>query len=333
MTEQFKFISLKDEEKLKLEEKKEYYQKLKDFALARELTNTTPGATTIAPRLKKITNSIASVLTDLLEGGKVTKISDGHENIPEGPVIYAHTHQGILDNFSWIPATPEHAIILHSSVVKKSFVLIQLNTGLILVDKAKENKESRENALLDMVKLLSEGHSIAYFPESAWNLSPNKLHLPMSYGFLNLARKTGVPVVPVADEFTYDTTTDKEKVTKIHTRFGEPIYVSPMDDLNEKLLEYEEKISTLKWELMEEKGLFKRSNITNWDYINYLKGNIRNLEIGGIPLERERELLWNASDEFYKFHHINDVPFDSNGNLLETEEVRKLKKINRIHNI
>ena len=124
MENHFKFISLEEENKLTLEEKKEYYQSLREYAVSRKLTNTTPGATTKAPKLKKITNNVASVLIDVLEGGKVIKLSDGQQNIPDGPVIYAHTHQGILDNFAWIPATPEHAIILHSSVVKKSFVLI-----------------------------------------------------------------------------------------------------------------------------------------------------------------------------------------------------------------
>lgn len=30
-------------------------------------------------------------------------IADGQENIPDGAVIFAGTHQGILDGFVWIP--------------------------------------------------------------------------------------------------------------------------------------------------------------------------------------------------------------------------------------
>lgn len=40
-------------------------------------------------------------------------MSDGQENIPEENVIFAFTHQGMLDDFAWIPVTPKHCIILH----------------------------------------------------------------------------------------------------------------------------------------------------------------------------------------------------------------------------
>lgn len=329
----FKILSYKEEQKLTLEELANYYNKLREYALSRKLTNTTPGASTIAPHLKKPTNAIADKLTNVLAGGNVQKISDGQENIPTGPVIYAHSHQGLLDNFAWIPVTPDHAVILHSDKVKKFLVLVQLNTGLVLVSKRDGEDENRKNAKLDMMKLLLEGHSIAYFPECAWNLSPNKLHLPMSFGFLDIAKKTHVPVIPVVDEFTYDTTTDKERITKIHIRFGKPIYVSLEDNLSDKLKEYEEAISTMRWDLIEEKGLFQRKETTNQDYINYLKGNVRNLNLGGIDINVERAHLWDAKNEFYQFHHINDVPFSEFGELLETEEAQKLKMLNYYHHI
>lgn len=326
MENTFKILSLKEENRLSLEEKKQYYKQLREYIKNRKLTNTTKGATTIAPKLKKITNVIARKLTDVLAGGKVEYLSDGQENIPDGPVIFVHTHQGLLDNFSWIPATPKHTIILHSAVVKKFLVLCQLNTGLILVKK--EDKENRNNAKLDMLSLLANDNSISYFPESAWNLSPNKLHLPLNFGFIDIAKKAGVPIIPVVDEYSYDTTTEKEKITKIHIRFGKPIYVNENDDLLEKLHEYEEAISTIRWELMEEKGIFERSTVSNKDYINYLKGNIKNLKLGGIDINIERKNIWDSDKEDYVFNHINDIPFDEYGNLLETSEVQKLKILN-----
>ncbi len=50
----------------------------------------------------------------------------------------------------------------------------------------------------------------------------------------------------------------------------------------------------------EEKGNYQRKNITNWDYINYMKGNLKTLELGRASLESERKafrsifVLWNA---------------------------------------
>lgn len=323
----FQMLSLKEENALNQEEFQQYYTNLCSYALNRELTNTTSGALTIAPKLKGVTNKIAGKLTKLLCRNEVEVISDGQENIPKEKVIFAFTHQGMLDNFVWIPVTPKHCIILHSVIVKKFLKLIQLNTGLIFVNK--QDKVDRQKAKLDMIKILLLGHSIAYFPESAWNLSPNKLHLPMNYGFLDIARKTQSPVIPVVMEYSYNNTSDKESISKVHIRFGKAIHVRLGDDLGYKLNEYEEAISTMRWELIEEKGLFHRNTVSNWEYINFLKGNIRNLQMSGIDLEVERANLWRADNDFYAFHHINDIPFDDEGNLLETDEVERLKRINK----
>ena len=308
-----------------------YYDELCKYARGRKLTNTTYGAITIAPKLKGITNIVADNLTNVLAGGEVEKISDGQENIPDGPVIFAHTHQGILDNFSWIPVTPKHAIILHSNVVKKFLIALQLNTGLILINKG--DTQSRRNAKLDMIKLLLNGHSIAFFPESAWNLSPNKLHLPMNFGFIDIAKKTGTPIVPVVDEYTYDSFAEKERIKRIHIRFGKPIRVMRTDSLKEKLEEYQEAISTIRWSLFEEKGVFIRNEISNSEYMNFIKGNLKNLKMGGIDVNIEQKYSWNSEDEFYVFHNYNMVPCDKNGNLRGTEKAEWLKRINKQHGI
>lgn len=172
---------------------------------------------------------------------------------------------------------------------------------------------------------LLKGHCVWYFPEGTWNLSPNKLHLPMSFGFLEIAQKTGVPVIPVVIEYTYDTVSEKERIIKMHIRYASPISVTMEDDLGEKLLEYSQAVSTIRWELIREKGLFERRNITSWDYINYLKGNFRNLEFGNKDLSLERLRIRGAREDYYRFHHINDVPFNEQGELLEPDEMRKLK--------
>lgn len=312
----FQILTLREEANLNPVVLQQYYTDLRSYALNRKLTNTTPGALTVAPKLKSITNKIADKLTRVLCRSKVEILSDGQENVPRGAVIFAFTHQGLLDNFAWIPVTPKHCIILHSATVKRFLKLIQLNTGLVFVSKKDGDKENRQNAKLDMIKILLLGHSIAYFPEGAWNLSPNKLHLPMNHGFLDIARKSEAPVVPVTMEYSYDCTSDKECITKIHIRFGRAIHVQPSDDLEKKLREYEEEISTMRWELIEEKGLFHRDTISNMEYINYLKANMRNLQMGGISLDFERSHIWGAGDDFYVFHHINDIPFNERGEFL-----------------
>ena len=302
----FRVLSLKEEQQLGLDEILEYYADLKDFILNRKLTNTTSGALTVAPKLKMITNKIATRVTRFLCRSNVEIIVDGKENIPQGPVLFAGTHQGILDGFVWIPFMPRHCLILHGASVKTILKLAQVNTGLILVDK--DSKENRQNAKLDMIHILLKGHSIMCFPEGTWNLSPNKLHLPISFGFLDIARKAGAAVVPMVMEYSYDSTKAVECIKKIHIRFGKAMYIETHDDLKQKLTEYEEVISTMRWELMEEKGVFSRETVSNQEYINFLKGNMHNLKLGGIDLDSERSHILGADDDFYLFHPINDVP-------------------------
>lgn len=324
--EKFKVLSIKEENNLTREELKKYYEELRKHILKRKLTNTTPGARTIAPKLKSITTKIALFVTKAFTNRNIEWICEGNTDFPQGGVIFAYTHQGVLDNFIWIPEVDKHALILHGQQVNKLLLLCQINTGLILVKKG--DKKNNNNAKLDMIRILLEGHAIVYFPEGTWNLSPNKLHLPLSFGIIDVAKKAKVPIIPVVHEFTYDSSTDKEQITKIHSKYGKPIYVNENDDLTEKLREYEESISTIRYELIEAKGLYKRSEITNYDYINFLKGNYRNLRLGQLNLERERRNIFGANQDFYVFNHINDIPFSEYGILLPTEEVRKLKRIN-----
>lgn len=327
----FKLLPMREECKLSEPDLEQYYTQLREYVLNKKLQTTTKGALTVAPKLKKYVNRLDSFVTKILAGGELERITDGTENIPDGPVLFACTHQGLLDNLCWIPSNPKHSILLHGADTSKLLLLAQYCTGLVLVNKNDENdKQNRTDAKMDMIHILLKGHTLWYYPEGTWNLSPNKLHLPMSFGFLEVAKKAGAPVVPVVSEFTYDTSTDKERITKIHIRYGKPIYVSLIDDLSEKLKEYEAAISTIRWELIEEKGEFERNKITNWDYINYLKGQYRNLgmknpKLGGLAMaDIERRSIRGAADDFYLFHHINDVPYNENGELLETEETTRL---------
>lgn len=119
----FQLLSLKDESKFSNDEREKYYEHLKEYVLSRKLQVTTKGALTVAPKLKSVVNKIAVGLVPILAGGNIEIVSDGQECIPEGAVIFASTHQGILDNFCWIPETPKHCIILHAADVKKYLLL------------------------------------------------------------------------------------------------------------------------------------------------------------------------------------------------------------------
>ena len=249
--ENIKILSMKEEAELSPEELITYYNSLKEYLLKRKYTNLTPGALRIGPKLKKITNKLATKVTKMFSSKNVKIISDGQENIPDGPVIFAHTHQGILDGFVWIPEIDRHCFILHGSDVNKLLLMCQYNTGLILTKKSMSSRDTDEkkkmvkkynlNAKMDMIELLINGHSISYFPEGTWNLSPNKLHLPINIGFLDIAKKAGVPVIPVVHEFTYKSDSDKEKIEKV----AKNIYGATGVEYSEKTLQDIEKIEKM----------------------------------------------------------------------------------------
>ena len=326
-------LSGKEERKLTKEAKREYFEQLRKYCIDRKLVTTTKGATTIAPKLKKITEKIAIYVCNIFSSEEVEIIVDGLENIPDGAVIFASTHQGILDNFVWIPQCPKHSVIFHSAETSKLLLAAQVDIGLILVTKEKKNIENRMHAKFDMMSILLHGGSVWMCPETAWNLSPNKLHLPLNYGFLDTAQKSEIPVVPMVIEYTYKSSGEKEIITKVHIEYAKPIYVGIEDSLLEKLEEYKESVSTIRWKLIEEKGLFHRTDISVEEYVNFVKGNLNNLKLGKIDINRERSGIHGADGEFYVFHHINDVPWDAWGVLRQTEEVERLKRINRVHGI
>ena len=322
-------LPYKEESKLSQNERQAYYEKLRRYCMKRKLTNTTLGATCIGPKLKKVTGKICAKVCTILSGGNVEVITDGLENIPEGSVIFASTHQGMLDGFVWITDCPKHALIFHGAETNKALLLAQVNTGLILVSRDKNKADNRINAKLDMISVLLRGHSVYICPEGTWNLSPNRLHLPVNWGIIDMAQKAQVPIIPMVIEYTYDTTHPKETITNIHIRYGKQIVVAENDSLMDKLEEYKERISTLRWELIEEKGLYKRSEISNIDYINFIKGNLRNLELGKIDIEVENKGIQGYQDDFYRYFHINNVPWDAWGVLCETEEKRRVEHMGR----
>lgn len=134
------FLTSKEEQQLSEKDKEKYYEKLREYCLSRKFTNATIGATFIGSRLKKVTNVLAKKVCNILAGGEVNVVTDGIVNIPDGPVIFAASHQGVLDGFVWITDCPKHALVVPSAETSKILLGAQINTGLILVTKKKIGK-------------------------------------------------------------------------------------------------------------------------------------------------------------------------------------------------
>lgn len=318
--DEFKILSLKEELKLSQKELIVYYSKLRNYLLMTPHESLTNGSLTICKNINPIVRDI------LIKTCGYQIITLGNKNIIGLNGIYAHTHQSKYDHINLIATNPNHTIILNSSVLSNFYKSVLLINGVVYVDK--RDKASREKAKLELIRLLLQNKGVTMFPESAWNLSPNKLHLPLYVGVTEIAKITGKPIIPVVQEYIYN---DKKrdgtlKVEEVYVEYGTPIFVNETDNIFEKLEEYSTAIASIRWRLIEQKGKYMRNEISNYEYINFVEGCKRNLKHAGIDIEIEKQGLFGADDEFYKFHHINALDYDSNGNFLETEYVRTLRK-------
>lgn len=325
MENKFKILGLEEEKKLTEKELIKYYIKLQEYLSTCEYNNFSEKGIIVREKLNIL---IKKILKKII---RYDVVIDGYENIPQGPTIYASSHQEFNDVINSIYAYPEHTLTLNASNI--SWVLKQLLNinGVIYVDR--DSKESRRTAKIEMEKSLAKGKSINMYPEATWNCTPSKLHLPFYIGMIDIAKRMNVPVVPVVQEYTYDETIldGKSHIKSVHIRFGRPIYVTSNDDIIGKLEEFDEVFSTIRWELIEEKGTYPRKKISNKLYTNYIKARINDWKIPGNDIYEERKQIYSANDDFYLFNHVNDIDFDESDNLLPTEYVRKLIAINKEH--
>ena len=321
----FEIITLTEEHKRSTQELLNYYKELRSFLKEEPYQDFSEKGIHFREELNILIKKILKIII------QYNIQIDGLDLIPNGPVIYASSHQDFYDIINSIYAYPEHILTLNASNISRILKILLNINGVIYVDR--NNKTSRQKAKYEMSKAVLKGKSVNLYPEATWNCSPNKLHLPFYMGMIDIARITGAPIVPVVQEYTYDQSKldGKSHVKSVHIRFGKPVYVSLTDDRFEKLEEFDEVFSTIKWELLEEKGLYKREDMSNMLYVDYIKARINDWKIPRNNIYEERKQVLFASDDFYLFHHVNDVDFDENGNLLQTEYVRKLNKIGDMH--
>lgn len=322
ITDSFKILSYEEESKLSLEEKRLYYSALKEYLLKSRYTQFNKAHINLASKLNE--NIVRSIINKI-KGYDL--IIDGLENIPDGPVIYASTHQDYSDHFNVVLSVPEHAIILNTNTVTKFFKLLMWVNGIIYVDRNDFN--SRFSAKIELMKCLAKGKSIVIFPEGTYNCSSNKLHLPLHKGVIDMARKMNVPIIPMIQEYRYDESNPTIKnVVFCHVRFGKPVNVNLTDDTNLKLVELSTAFSSIRYDLIAEKGVF---NPTNKEYINYVLSRIDGWSKINVSIDDERKTIYGVQDDFYLFNHVNDISFDEQGNLLETPFVQNLNEIYQHH--
>lgn len=153
-----------------------------------------------------------------------------------------------------------------------------LLNGVVWVDR--ESRESKKAAFQKMLSCMKKGLNMYVFPEATWNLTPSKPMLPMYWGVIDLAKKSGCPVIPLILEF-------RDNVC--YAKFGEPIYCFPEDGKKARFAILEEAMATIKWDIWESFQVVKRDsiNLDEWS----IEANQRLLEYPILNYEYEKQFI------------------------------------------
>lgn len=167
------------------------------------------------------------------------------------PIIFAANHSASQDAPVSLRATKRRSYIV---VGKQPLLFLDwfffVTTGTIWVDR--KNKEDMVTSKDALVEYLSKGQSILWFPEGTWNLTANKLMLPMKWGIIDVAQKANAQIIPMA--LDYDRAANVCKV-----KFGSPIVGDALDNKSEAIRNLRDTMATLRWDLMSDHPMLNRA--------------------------------------------------------------------------
>lgn len=170
------------------------------------------------------------------------------EKIPktsEKGMIYVSNHLGSLDQFPIMCATeksPTHYLASSTLLPLKRGYLYR-KTGCIFVDR--NDPKSRESSKDKLAQHILNGTNVFIFPEGTRNRT-GKFMLDFKLGAVALAQETGATIVPFAVNNNY-----KIGGNNLMVRVGDPLKISPSDDVVEKTDELRDQIATMIWDNMD----------------------------------------------------------------------------------
>lgn len=123
--------------------------------------------------------------------------------------------------------------------------------GAVWVDR--KNKQDMHRAKEDIIRLLKNKQSVIWFPEGTWNQSDNLLMLPMKWGIIDVAKKSGVKIVPIVLEYDKETNRCLAMIGKAIN----PDAYSLADGINH----LRDSMASMRWSAWEGKGQFPRAEL------------------------------------------------------------------------
>lgn len=172
-----------------------------------------------------------------ISGVKVTVL--GEENVPKDrAVVYVANHRSYFDILLTYVRVPGPTGFIAKKEIEKVPLLRNWMRNLHCLFLDRNNIKEGLKTILEGIDKLKSGISIFIFPEGT-RCKEKDGFLPFHKGSFKLAEKSGCPIIPVALNNTsaiFEDQFPRIKKTHVIIEYGEPIYVSSLDQETKKNL-------------------------------------------------------------------------------------------------
>ncbi len=184
-----------------------------------------------------------------------------HEN--DRAIIFAVNHTRFQD-------TPIVCQIMHTLLKKRGYIFAGTQKlsladnvfffcyGSLFLDRKNEedrllrekykkycNKKGTELARLAMEEYLKNGRNMIVFPEATWNMSDEKLMLPMRWGIIKIAQSTGAQIIPTI--LYYD-----DELMECHVSFSKPMVIEQNADAKREIINLRDNMASIRFSYFRE---------------------------------------------------------------------------------
>ncbi|RDY29048.1 1-acyl-sn-glycerol-3-phosphate acyltransferase [Romboutsia weinsteinii] len=145
----------------------------------------------------------------------------GKEKLPKEPVLFVINHSSMLDSFILLASVdrPIGVVIADEPIWRDMPIISDWSKLIKSVYINRENNREGIKSIIEAAKNISEGHSMAIFPEGdlTWVKDSNALVSDFRNGALKIAYKAKCPIVPMVIKNSKNTYEGYQPVGKIRS--------------------------------------------------------------------------------------------------------------------
>ena len=258
--------SIKEIEKLSGEDRKIFFDSLKDYCSNKRKCKT------------NITITQRAVAKIGKKSRKFQLIIRGRENIPVENCLLLCNHSNTHDAFVLAETLTE---------LNKPCTFLAARDGLSPIEALffrsaratmfnRANKASAQSGLYDFAGKIIHGDTGVIFGESTWNLHPYKPKQKIKIGCVKVAAIVNKPIVPIIIEYVevpYVCSKENELYDKCIVQIGKPISIDCKDSLIGQLKELQTVMEEMRIKIKKEVGSFKTciEEVNPYVYVNHTR--------------------------------------------------------------